>query len=317
MLRIVLLSFLCFWVSTGFSQSFENFVSQIKQEAIKKGYSQAVADKAFKDVRLLKRVTHKNRHQYQAIVTFETYKNHLVSSYRIQAGRKKLKDNAELLETISQHYQVPASMIVSLWGLESAYGVISGHMPEFSALTTLAYDSHRKQFFKAEIFAALKMLQDKKTPLAKMQGSWAGAMGQCQFMPTSYLNDAVAWQHKGAPDIWDNKGDIFASIANFLKHKGWVEGEPLILKVSIPKDLSDNKIGMHFSQTLSQWAKQGITLPKDLNLKNNTLRYALILPENKAGPAYLVIWRNFRAIMHWNASTFYALSASILSQKIQ
>jgi len=302
--------------NVAYAQSFQDFVKDIKQQAIKKGFSEKVVNKAFRDVKQLEFVTHHYHHQFQKEHTFKTYRKALVSAYRIKTGKEKLKQHAQLLDAISKKYQVPKEVIISLWGLESSFGAITGDTSEFTALTTLAYTSQRKRLFIAEIFAALTMVQDRKVPLEHMKGSWAGAMGQCQFMPASYLRYAESYKHDGPPNIWTNLPDVFASIANFLRGEGFNAQYPILFNVKLTRKISPKSIGLQFKQSITHWLNEGIKSADSKKLFKQKGLYSLILPDGEKGSAYLVNWQNFHAIMRWNSATYYAISVALLANEL-
>lgn len=317
--KIIIIITLIFGLCNSiFAESFNDFIVNLKQKAIKKGYSEVVVNQAFSHVQLLHTVSQRNRHQYQQHISFDKYRGALLNGTRLQIAQRQLHQHAKLLAQIEKKYQVPAVIIVALWGLESDFGHITGNYPEFSALATLAYHSERKDFFMQEIFAALTMLKEHQVPWSWMKGSWAGAMGQCQFMPSAYLKFAVAYQHAGPANIWTHLPDVFASIAHFLQQKGWQpNSNPTLIPVQLNHAVPWSKIGLKFKQTLTKWKSDGI-LPKIHQIKSRQNHlYSLIIPDGIHRPAYLVNWRNFQALMHWNPSEYYALSVSLFAQSLR
>src|SRR5215470_3530041 len=191
---------------------FGTWLAGVRQEAIAQGLRPQSVTRALADVHRIDRVLELDRHQPETTLTFEQYIDLVVSPQRVQQGRQNLAENAALLELVSRRYAVQPRFIVALWGIESNYGKGSGDFPEISALATLAYDGRRSAYFRKELMAAIKIVDQGWIRPEDMLGSWAGAMGQCQFMPSSYLQFAVSFNDDGRRDIWHRREDIFASI---------------------------------------------------------------------------------------------------------
>ncbi len=200
---------------------FNLWLAGLKQDAIFEGVSQKTLDDAFNNIELLDRVIELDRKQPEHKITLEEYVEKAITDSRIKNGRIEFAENRELLNKVSRQYSVPASVIVALWGMETSYGENSGNYSIIAALTTLAYDGRRSEFFRGELIKALKIMEVEKMPSEAFSGSWAGAFGQCQFMPSSFLKYAVDFDGDGKRDIWYSEADIFASIANYLHSEGW------------------------------------------------------------------------------------------------
>ena len=194
---------------------------KIKIEALDSGISSKTFDLSFKDVKLIKRVIELDRNQPEFKLTFEDYLSKVVNANRRKAAKIKLNENLKILDEIEKKYKVQKRFIIALWGIETNFGKNLGSFPVISSLTTLAFDGRRSNYFKKELINALKIIEEGHIMPNEMKGSWAGAMGQCQFMPSSFLNYATDWNNDGKKDIWNNKNDVFASIANYLKSVGW------------------------------------------------------------------------------------------------
>lgn len=235
------------------AQPFSGWLAEFKQEAMKAGISQATLDEAFADTKPLPRVIELDRKQPESVLTLEQYLEKIVSAKRIADGRGKLAEHKEMLARIGGKYGVEPEFIVALWGIETNYGGNTGSYSIVDALATLAYDGRRSAFFRKELLNTLKISESENISPRIMEGSWAGAMGQCQFMPSSFLAYAVDEDGDGRRDIWHTEADIFASIANYLKQSGWRQGEDntkVILKWNRSTYFATavNKLAGHFRE---------------------------------------------------------------------
>ena len=203
------------------NDTFNNFVKGISKEAEKKGVSVKVIKDYKSKVSFIPRVVELDRSQPEFKLTLDQYLARVVTSSRIKKANSRYKKNKELLNVISKHYGVQPRFLVALWGIETDFGRLTGGFSVVSALSTLAFDGRRHEYFKKELFNALKIINDGHITLSKMTGSWAGAMGQCQFMPSSFINYANDWDKDGSKNIWTSKPDVFASAANYLNKVGW------------------------------------------------------------------------------------------------
>jgi lytic murein transglycosylase len=205
--------------------SFAEFLTDIRKEALSKGIRQEIVDSALNIDEPLPIVLERDRAQAETVLALETYLARRLTTKRIRTGREMLARHGKLLDEVAKKYDVPAKIIVAIWGVESEYGRLVGIRPTITALATLAWDPRRSAFFRGELFDALDVLNRGDIEFAQMKGSWAGAMGQPQFMPSSYKKYAEDFDDDGRKDIWTSLPDVFASIANYLKGRGWHEDE--------------------------------------------------------------------------------------------
>ncbi len=206
-------------------QAFTDWVANFRSEASSKGISEQTLNSAFTDIKPIDSVISLDRKQPENKIALEEYLAKTVTASRIKNGQAELATNSQLLDDVSKKYSVPANVIVALWGMETSYGENAGNFNIIPALATLAYDGRRSEFFRGELMNALKIMDTEKLSAEDFQGSWAGAFGQCQFMPSSFLKYAVDFDGDGKRDIWYTNADIFASIANYLHSEGWNANE--------------------------------------------------------------------------------------------
>lgn len=297
-------------------KNFPNWVEKFKKDAYAQGISKSVVDAAMKGVKPIPRIIELDRKQPEGTISFAKYKKNVLNQARIDKGRKLYKQHREMLESIATKYGVPAPYIVSLWGIETSFGANTGGFGVVNSLSTLAYDGRRSEYFRAELINALKILDAGHISLDKMKGSWAGAMGQNQFMPTSFHAFAVDENGDGHRDIWTTLPDVFASTANYLSKSGWKADERWGRAVKASRALSKDEIGLDHKRSLVQWRKIGITLPDGSPLPTvNGLEASLVAPDGVNGSLYLV-YDNYRVIMKWNKSTYFATSVGLLADFI-
>jgi len=296
------------------SHTFEDFLVQIRQMATEQGVSKATIDKAFFQLSPRPEALKEDTEQPEFNQNFWSYVNKRVTQTRLNNGYDTLKQNSSLLNKTTQQYGVPAYVLVSFLGIESNYGYHTGSHNLVQSLATLAYDRRRSNFFTRELIELLKLIDKNKIPL-DAKGSWAGAMGAVQFMPTSVQAYGVDANKDGKIDLWNDKQDIYASAANFLKKNGWTKGEKWGREASIPKNFDYKQTGLGIKKSVNDWAKLGILRANRNRLPNSNMKASLIVPMGHRGPAFLV-YRNFDVIMDWNRSISYAISVGYLADRI-
>ena len=295
------------------NDTFSDFVTGISNEAEKKGISLKLIKDFKTKVAFIPRVIELDRSQPEFKLTLDQYLARVVTSSRIKKANSKYKKNKKILKVISKHYGVQARFLVSLWGIETDFGRLTGGFPVVSALSTLAFEGRRHEYFKKELFNALKIINDGHITLSKMTGSWAGAMGQCQFMPSSFINYANDWDKDGSKNIWTSKPDVFASAANYLNKVGWSDKITWGRKVYIGqfnKELKENKYYL-----LNKWSSSGILNENKKKLPNVKIKARLIIPSNYGNYGYLV-YSNFDSLLNWNRSNYFAIAVGKLSDSI-
>ena len=297
------------------AESFAEWRDGVRSEALELGIGAATFDAAFADVEPIPRVIELDRSQPEVTLTFDQYVERVVPESRVAKGRKLLAEHRALLEPIGRKYGVPPRFIVALWGIETNFGQYLGGFPVIASLATLAYDGRRSAYFRQELLHALRILEDGHVTTDAMMGSWAGAMGQSQFMPSSFVNYAVDHDGDGKRDIWGTQGDVFASAANYLAQAGWRAGETWGRRVALPSGFDHALTGLEVKKTLAEWQALGLRRADGSDLPQADISGSVVLPGGEGGPAYLV-YNNYRTIMRWNRSFYFATSVGLLADGI-
>lgn len=294
---------------------FFKWVEDYKQEAQGKGISPALLDNAFRDLQPNERVVELDRRQPEGTMTWEQYKKRIVDPQRVKQGRRLLEQHRDHLERVAAKYGVQPRYIVALWGIETNYGSNTGGFDVVEALATLAYDGRRGEFFRKELTNALTIIDQGHISLEDMQGSWAGAMGQCQFMPSSFIAFAQDGDGDGKKDIWNDLDDVFASIANYLSKSGWDDEQTWGRKVTLPAGFDNGYADIKDSRSLLEWSRMGVRDENGNPLPQVDIPAALVFPGEAGGEAYLA-YNNYKTVMKWNRSLYFATSVGILSDEI-
>ncbi len=308
---------------------FQDYLSNLKQEAIAKGYEAKLIDDAFATATYKEKVVSADKNQPEVKETLETYLPKRVPQWKIDRARKLYAENKDVLEKVAKEFGVQARFIVALWGLESNFGAIQGGHNVISSLVTLAFDGRREALYKRQLWAALDILKSGHITLDKFKGSWAGAMGQTQFMPTSFNAYAVDYNNDGRKDIWTTKEDAFASIANYLKQEGWNDSLTWGRQVQLPENFDSKYVLVRGTKTRKQWLEYwndsersladwqalGVRKADGSDLPNVDVRAALVMPDDINGRMYLA-YDNYKVFMHWNRSYYFATSVGYLSDRI-
>lgn len=294
---------------------FDGWVKRFKRRALRNGISQATLDAAFKGVRYNSDVIERDRNQNEFTKTIWDYLGSAASDTRIANGKAALRDNRRVLEAIERKYGVEKEVVVAVWGLESAYGAFKGDIPVIEALATLAFDGRRGKFFEAQLVAALEILQEGHTTARNMKGSWAGAMGHTQFIPTSFQSFAVDFTGDGRRDIWgDDPSDALASTAAYLQRSGWTKGQPWGVEVRVPRNFDYRLADRKVTKAPSTWARFGVVGMDGKPVRDHGAA-SLLLPAGHQGAAFL-IFDNFAAIEAYNTADAYVIGVGHLSDRI-
>lgn len=297
------------------SQEFARWLDGVRQEAAQKGISQTTIRDALSGVQPIPRVLELDRRQPESTLTFQDYLDRVVNDARVVRGRQMLEEHRDLLQAVSHRYGVQPRFIVALWAIESDFGRITGNFQVVDALATLAYDGRRSAYFRGELFNALRILDQGHISPRAMRGSWAGAMGQSQFMPSSFLSYAQDFDGDGRRDIWGTLGDVFASAANYLRQNGWRGDETWGRWVLLPPGFDTRQAGLDTRRSLDEWRTIGVRRSDGEALPTRDLKASIVLPGGAGGPASIV-YENYRTIMKWNRSHYFAHAVGILADEI-
>ncbi|MFV2051447.1 lytic murein transglycosylase [Aliiroseovarius sp. YM-037] len=295
--------------------AFDSWVAAFRSRAAGSGISAATLDRAFRNVGYLPSVVEKDRNQTEFTRTLEDYLAIAASDERIEKGRANRRRYAATLGAIENRYGVASEVVTAIWGLESKYGERRGDIPVISALSTLAFDGRRGAFFEQQLIAALRILQRGDITADRMTGSWAGAMGHTQFIPTSYQAYAVDFTGDGRRDIWsEDPTDALASAAAYLQRSGWRAGQPWGTEVRLPSGFNTSLAGRGNARSASAWNERGVTDAAGRPLPNYGST-AILMPQGPNAPAFAV-FRNFGVILRYNNSQSYGIGVGHLADRI-
>ncbi|MCK6250988.1 lytic murein transglycosylase [Pseudomonas fragi] len=294
-------------------QSFSEWQADFRTQALKAGINPQVFDNAFAGITPDMSVIKADRSQPEFSRPVWEYLDGALSPLRVRNGQRLLEQNAELLSRIEQRYGVDRQALVSVWGMESNFGSFQGNKSVIRSLATLAYEGRRPEFAQSQLIAALKIIQEGDISPDKMLGSWAGAMGQTQFIPTTYETHAVDFDGDGRRDIWNSSADALASTAHYLQSSGWKQGQPWGFEVTLPAGFDYALADGAVKKSVAEWQQLGVKVPANA-ADSQQLNATLLLPAGYRGPAFLVL-DNFRAILRYNNSSSYALAVGLLSQR--
>lgn len=294
--------------------AFAGFVSSVKAEARRAGIREATLQQAFAGVAPNQRVIELDRRQPEFSLTWPEYRARVLPDSRLQAARENYARERALLARVEERYGVDPLIIMGIWGVESAFGANKGSYRLVEALSTLAWEGRRAAYFRGELINALRILDQEDMAPARMTGGWAGAMGQPQFMPSSYLRFAVDFDGDGRRDIWDSKPDVFGSVGNYLAKNGWRRGEPWAQPVRLPAGFDPAVAVRDNRRSLDDWMRAGVRRVDGRELGRADLQGAVVVPSG-AGPGEgFMTYPNFNVIRRYNPSDFYALAVGLLGQ---
>lgn len=303
-------------------QPFEDWLAELRAEAADRGISEATLDAALTGIQPIPRVIELDRKQPEFTLTFQEYLDRVVPQSRKNRAQARFKEHQDILKEVGDAYGVQPRFIVALWGIETDFGRVLGGFDVVPALASLAYDGRRSAYFRKELHHALRIIDEGHIAADKMKGSWAGAMGQSQFMPSSFNNFAQDYDGDGRQDIWGTQADVFASAANYLKKVGWRNDITWGRKVMLPESgeaSRANAMKLHDDKTwkrLNDWAALGVKREDGSDLPDRNIKARLVMPGKENGPAYLV-YKNFEAILKWNRSNYFAIAVGTLSDSMR
>lgn len=297
-------------------ERFSQWKAEFIEDAVTQGIDRAIAEDVMKVSHYIPRIIELDRAQPEGTLTFEEYKERVLPPSRIERGRKMLKENRAAIKAAADKYGVQPRFIVALWGVETDFGRNTGGFFIPEALATLAFDGRRSDFFRDELIHALRIIQEGHIEAADMHGSWAGAMGQSQFMPSSFISYAADGNGDGRKDIWSTKEDVFASIANYLSSVGWDDKYTWGRRVQLADAVQPDEalLGVKVKHKLSHWHELGVRKQGGAPLPNVDIEASLIRPDE--GGEYYLYYENAQTLMRWNRSYYFVTSVGLLSDAL-
>jgi membrane-bound lytic murein transglycosylase B len=306
--------------------AFPDWLAGVRAEALGRGIRAETLDAAFADVTPVEQVQQRDRSQAEFVLTFDQYAKRWLNAKFVRLGRTKKKDHVALLKKVGAQYGVAPHVLLALWGVESNYGRFSGVRPVIATLATLAYDTRRGAFFRGELLDALSIVDRGDIELSRLRGSWAGAMGQPQFMPSSYLKYAEDFDADGRRDIWSTPADVFASMANYLTQHGWQRGAPWGREVVLSTKAAAQVTSVPFRaagcraerdtsepRTMREWQRLGVRLPRGKALPARAPDASLV----RVGTRAFLVHRNYEVLLQYNCAHHYALGVGLLADRLR
>ena len=301
--------------ATGQDIEFAQCIAHLQERARSEQLPDWIVDEVMPGLKHQSRVIELDRSQPEFTQTFADYLNRRLTEERVSRGQQLRDQYDTFLRKLTRKYGIPGHYLIAFWGLETNFGSYLGKMPTLDCLATLACDTRRSDFFTGELMTALSLLNRESLSPEEMHGSWAGAMGHTQFMPSAYSKYAVDGDDDGQVNLWKSEHDALASGANFLANLGWITGERWGREVILPKDFPYMQSGLSNRKPLRYWADLGVRMANRSRLPQVDMEASVLVPAGHTGPAFIV-YRNFDIIMRWNRSEFYALSVGILADRI-
>ena len=313
---IIICSFVPIFVNATIAD--EDFLQckvNLAKRAQSAGFSAYISQTVIENISPLERVIVLDKKQPEFTQTFEQYIKARVTAYHVRVGKEKLKQNKTLFDNLEKKYGIPRQYLVSFWGLETVYGKHKGKMSVLDALATLACDQRRSEFFTQELLNLFTLIETKQVSVEQLKGSWAGAMGHMQFMPSALLKYAVDGDNDGKVDVWSSELDALTTAANYLNKIGWQPKERWGREVKLPENFSFDKVAFDQYYPLNYFKQLGVKKLNNQALPAYDIQAELYLPSGHKGPAFL-LYPNFNVIMTWNLSKSYALSVGLLANKL-
>jgi membrane-bound lytic murein transglycosylase B len=302
-------------IAAAAESDFSGFLAGVRRDAVAQGIRPGTIEIAFRYIQYLPHVIELDQRQPEHKMTFAEYLAKTVTQQRLDDARRHLVDNWRLLLQVRQRFNVQPGFVVALWGVESDFGRTMGNYSVPAALATLAYEGRRGSLFRAELIAALKILDQGHIRADSMVGSWAGAMGQCQFMPSTFLSYAVDFDGDGRRDIWNDRNDVLGSIANYVSRLGWRGNESWGREVVVPCNFDTRLAGLETRRPIAEWNRLGVRPARAAPFTGREPDASLVLPDGIGGTG-LLVYDNFRAIMKWNKSTYFAAAVGFIADGI-
>lgn len=296
-------------------EAFGACLQRLQASAEEQGLTSETVRESLAQIKFVERVIELDRRQPEFTTTFADYLNRRVTDQRVRDGRRLLNEHKDLLQRVEREYGVPAPYLVAFWGLETNFGSYFGKMRVLDSLATLACDERRSTYFTRELMAALGIIDEGAIAAENMEGSWAGAMGHVQFMPSVFKRYALDYDDDGRRDLWNSLPDAMGSAANFLDNLGWDGDYRWGREVVLPEEFPYLEAGLKNRRPLSEWQKIGVRTTNGGNLPQADLEASLLVPAGHNGPAFLV-YDNFKVIMGWNQSEYYAIAVGHLADRI-
>lgn len=302
-------------VATQSKVSFEQYLDGLRQQALKDGISQDLVDKSFANIKLFKKARVNDEQSAPQIL--EHYLSSLVSELLVEQSRALYKAHKIEFDRLGKQYQVQPRFVIALWGMTSSLGLDVGDYPVLTVIASNAFRGDNEDFYRKEFIAGLKLLQSSNVEFSALKSNWSGKMGYPHFSPTDYATYAKDGDGDGTIDIWSDLSDAFASTANYLKQLGWNDEGTWGRQVQVPKDISQELVGLATQKPFLQWQELGVRRFDGSDLpKVKEMQVSLIMPDGLTGRKYLV-YDNYRALLKWNSSDYYALSLTYLSERIK
>lgn len=304
---------------------FDAWLTELRAEALARGIREEIVDKALDGLEPVERILERDRTQAEFVLDLDQYLARRLTRATIRLAGRMYEKHRALLAAVGRKYAVQPRVVVAIWGLESNFGRFAGVRPTIPTLATLAYDPRRSSLFRSELFSALEILDNGDIELQRLKGSWAGALGQPQFMPSSYLRFAQDFDGDGRKDIWASQADVFASIAYYLQQHGWTEGERWGREVRVPQAVREQVAAlprraegcravrtMTVPMPLKAWSALGIRAVSGAPLPRADMDASLLA----AGTRYYLVYRNYESLLEYNCAHSYALSIALLADRI-
>ena len=305
---------------------FDEWLTALKAEAIERGIAAELVERAFTGIQPVEQILERDRTQAEFALDLEAYLKRRLTPQTIKIAQQMYTKHRDVLRKVEKTYGVPARIVVSIWGLESNFGRFAGVRPTIPALVTLAYDPRRGAMFRDELFNALQIVNRGDIPLEQLKGSWAGALGQPQFLPSSYLEYAQDFDGDGSKDIWTSRADVFASIAFYLQKHGWKGGEAWGREIRIPSQLKEATLAiprreagcraqklMTDPRPVTEWRKMGLRTAADAALPRSEMPASMVA----AGTRTFLLYDNYEALLGYNCAHSYALSVALLADRLR